>query len=106
MQYNHQHGITPRGITKSIQDSLVLKQEAASLERTMLQANAAEYDLHELIQDTEREMLAAAAALEFERAALLRDQLFELRAAEPSASRRSKPKSKLRRSGRRGSRKR
>jgi len=40
-----------------------------------------EYDLYLAIQEVEKEMLAAAEALEFERAALLRDELLELRRA-------------------------
>ncbi|MCG2661085.1 MAG: UvrB/UvrC motif-containing protein [Kiritimatiellae bacterium] len=46
------------------------------------------FDIHEAIQDIEREMLEAAEALEFERAAMLRDQLFELKnALKPGSGR-------------------
>jgi len=38
-----------------------------------------DYDVHAAIQDIEREMLEAAEALEFERAAILRDELAELK---------------------------
>jgi len=84
--YNRQHAITPRSIQKSIQESLVLRQEGASIERRVLSAGDEEFDIHEAIQDIEREMLEAAEALEFERAAMLRDQLFELSSLSGSAS--------------------
>ena len=85
-EYNQQHGITPRSIIKSIQDGLVLKQESGEIERQVLREAGEDYDVHELIQDIEKEMLAAAEALEFESAAILRDQLYELRSAQKSGS--------------------
>ncbi|MBI2437858.1 MAG: excinuclease ABC subunit UvrB [Lentisphaerae bacterium] len=84
--YNRQHGITPRGIQKSIQESLVQRQESKAMERRVLSAADEEFDLHEAIQEIEREMLEAADALEFERAADLRDQLFELSSQSGGAS--------------------
>ena len=39
----------------------------------------ADFDLNELIRELERDMAAAAAGLEYERAALLRDQIAELK---------------------------
>ena len=86
LQYNKQHGITPRGIIKSIQEGLALKQAGAECERQVGQRAGEDYDRQELIREIEGEMIAAADALEFERAALLRDQLFELRAARPVKS--------------------
>jgi len=79
--YNQQHAITPRSIQKSIQAGLVFRQEGEAIERRVLHAADEEFDIHEAIQDIEREMLEAAEALEFERAAMLRDQLFELKNA-------------------------
>ena len=38
-----------------------------------------DFDLNELLRELEREMAAAAAGLEYERAALLRDQIAELK---------------------------
>ena len=85
--YNQQHAVTPRSIQKSIQEGLVYRQEGASIERRVLRAADEEFDIHEAVQDVEREMLEAAEALEFERAAMLRDQLFELKnALKPAAS--------------------
>ncbi|MBU1735064.1 MAG: excinuclease ABC subunit UvrB, partial [Verrucomicrobia bacterium] len=84
--YNQQHAITPRSIQKSIQECLVYRQEGEAIERRVLHAADEEFDIHEAIQDIEREMLEAAEVLEFERAAMLRDQLFELSSLSGSAS--------------------
>ena len=82
--YNREHGITPQSIVKSIQAGLALKQASEETERLAFRESGEDYDAHELIREIEQEMVAAAAALEFERAAILRDQLFELRAAQKS----------------------
>ncbi len=88
--YNQEHQITPRGIEKGIQSGLVFRKEGEAIERRVVQAADEEFDLHEAIQDIEKEMLEAAEALEFERAAILRDQLFELKnALKPGAGRAS-----------------
>jgi excinuclease ABC subunit B len=84
--FNRDHGITPRTIVKNIQEGLVWKQAGAETERMLVKESGAEYDARELIGEIEKEMLEAADALEFERAAILRDQLFELRAAQKSGS--------------------
>jgi len=81
LAYNQEHGITPRQIVKSIQESLVVMKEVEDLDETMVREEKGDYNVHVVVQDIEREMLEAAEALEFERAALLRDQLKELRAA-------------------------
>ncbi len=84
--YNREHAITPRSIVKSIQSSLVLKQASEETERQVVRESGGDYDAHEMIREIEKEMLEAAEALEFERAGILRDQLFELRAAQKSGS--------------------
>jgi excinuclease ABC subunit B len=79
-EYNEAHGITPQRIEKLVQESLATARPAADeVEPTVLPAAGADYDVQAVIQDMEREMLEAAEALEFERAAILRDQLYELR---------------------------
>ncbi|MFA5042475.1 MAG: excinuclease ABC subunit UvrB [Kiritimatiellia bacterium] len=86
--YNEAHKITPRSIRKSVQAGLVYRQEGEVIERRILRAADEDFDIHEAIQDIEKEMLEAAEALEFERAAILRDQLFELKnALKPGAAR-------------------
>jgi len=81
LDYNREHGITPRQIIKSLQDSLATVKQAVEIEETVVRESVGRYDVHEVVQEIEREMLAAAESLEFERAALLRDQLKELRSA-------------------------
>ncbi|MDD5483201.1 MAG: excinuclease ABC subunit UvrB [Kiritimatiellae bacterium] len=89
--YNRRHKITPKSIKKSIQESLVTRAESADIERKALAGTDEEYDRRLAMAEIEREMMAAADALEFERAAALRDQLFELRGRQ--TKRRGKQKS-------------
>jgi len=49
------------------------------LEQSIVHEDAASFDLHELVRELERDMATAAANLEYERAALLRDQIAELK---------------------------
>ena len=76
--FNQAHGITPQSIRKSIQAGLALKLEGGETERLVLKETAESYDVHELLQELERDMLEAAEVLEFERATILRDQIYEL----------------------------
>jgi excinuclease ABC subunit B len=92
--YNEEHGIVPRTILKSIEELMLSTRVAdARLERPrpdrVAEARpsyAAEVNQEEWIKILEQEMRAASAALDFERAALLRDQLLELRAQLGSGS--------------------
>lgn len=81
LAYNQEHGITPRSIQKSIQDSLAVVKKAQETEELVAREGGVEYNVMEVLGQLEREMLEAAEALEFERAALLRDQIHELKAA-------------------------
>ena len=84
LAYNEEHGITPRGIQKSIDDIMLATAVADAREHkedpaeTLAHALAG-MDTTEMIDVLAREMLAAADALEFERAASLRDKIEELR---------------------------
>ncbi|MCX7006551.1 MAG: excinuclease ABC subunit UvrB, partial [Kiritimatiellaeota bacterium] len=83
--YNLEHGITPRTIQKNILESISQqKKEAQEIEESVITGTGADYNTVELIAELEKEMLEAAEALEFERAALLRDQIHELKAAQKS----------------------
>ena len=77
--YNLEHGITPRSVVRAIEQSLssdyATKQQAAAV----LNEAAANFDVTETVRELEEEMLAAANNLEFEKAALLRDQIKELK---------------------------
>jgi excinuclease ABC subunit B len=81
--YNEEHGITPMGIRKAIRDITErVRAVAKAHEETAHVATAADLpkdELYRLIRDLETQMKEAARALEFEKAALLRDQVIELR---------------------------
>ncbi|MBN1676452.1 MAG: excinuclease ABC subunit UvrB [Kiritimatiellae bacterium] len=79
--YNERHHITPRSIVKEIQAGLTSRQQAERIEERVVREGGAVYDVHRALQELEKEMLEAAEALEFERAAMLRDQIQELKAA-------------------------
>ncbi len=79
MAYNTEHNITPRGIQKAIQDSLAVLKQAEETESMVVREVGVDVDVQEVLAQMEREMMEAANALEFERAALLRDQMRELR---------------------------
>ena len=82
MAYNKDHGITPRSIEKSIQESLAEQHKAEEIEMEAVREAGVEYDVQRVLADLEREMVEAADELEFERAAILRDQIYELKAAQ------------------------
>ena len=78
--YNREHGITPRSVKRAINESLALYTEAQRVEGRMVAAETPEtYDLYRVIGELEAEMMAAADVLEFERAAMLRDEIRELK---------------------------
>ncbi len=90
-QYNQEHGIEPQSIVKSIRDLtdrvriMAESQEgydAGEEARPIDPASLPKDELAKLVKQIEAEMKTAAKALEFERAAALRDQLMELRQIE------------------------
>ncbi len=80
MAYNDKHGITPETIHKAIRHSLERMVSAHKVAAEAIAASEEQLDRTELIALLEAEMLEAAEALEFERAARLRDRLKELKA--------------------------
>jgi excinuclease ABC subunit B len=81
-EYNREHDITPQGIRKAIKD-ITERVHAVAETRTPYTATpVAQEDIARLIKDLETQMKAAARNLEFERAALLRDRIIELRRQE------------------------
>ena len=79
LEYNTKHGITPRSVTRVIEDSLVVRPNKTSSEDWILQDSDKGFDLANTIADLERDMIQASNNLEFERAALFRDQINELK---------------------------
>ncbi len=84
--HNVEHGITPRGIVKQIRD-ITDRVRAVAEEHSEYRADSKPgvisqippNEMAKLIKDLERQMKEASKLLEFERAALLRDQIVELR---------------------------
>ncbi len=78
LRYNEENNITPETIKKEIRRELVDQFKARRIARNAINLGDEEYDRAELVSQIEKEMLEAAEALDFERAAFLRDQLKEL----------------------------
>ncbi|HEY5112572.1 MAG TPA: helicase-related protein, partial [Coriobacteriia bacterium] len=80
IDYNKEHGITPQGIRKAIRDITDRVKKVAEERAPYTVAGAIpKEELPRVIADLESQMKAAAKQLEFERAALLRDEIGELR---------------------------
>ena len=83
--YNEEHGITPTTIVKSVEEMLLSTRVAdARVERVARISEpkpsyADEVNLEEWAKILEQQMKEAATAMDFERAAQLRDELFEVR---------------------------
>ena len=85
--YNAEHGITPRSVTRAVESSLVAQRDQAGRADAVLREGRGDFDVTETVRELEAEMLEAANNLEFEKAALLRDQIRELkRSTEPAAA--------------------
>ncbi len=84
--YNEEHHISPVGITKAVHDitarlaNIPESEGKPSLNARELAAKMEARELQKMLDGLEKQMRAAAAELEFERAAMLRDQVYELRA--------------------------
>lgn len=77
--YNQQHGITPRSVSRSMENSLVTRETAQKKAALVLRETEANFDISETIRELEDQMMTAANNLEFEKAALARDQIKELK---------------------------
>ncbi|MBQ9306599.1 MAG: excinuclease ABC subunit UvrB [Clostridia bacterium] len=80
--YNEEHGITPETVRSNIRDVLEITKQVEN----ELPDHVDEEERAELIRQIEDQMLSAAAALEFEKAAKLRDQLLNLKGEAPVKS--------------------
>ncbi len=77
--YNREHNITPQGIRKAIRDITERVRTVAETRVPYVATPVAKEDIARLIKELEAQMKTAARNLEFEKAALLRDRIIELR---------------------------
>ena len=77
--HNEKHGITPRSVSRPIEQRLGDRFGGRQANAATLRESAEDLDVVETIRELEKEMIEAAEKLEFEKAALLRDQVSELK---------------------------
>ena len=79
LSFNAEYGIVPETIVKAIREDLAVYAESEKTTRKTANRSFEEIPEEEIEIELEKEMLAAAEALEYERAAYLRDLIKELR---------------------------
>ena len=77
--HNKKHGITPQTVQRAVQESLQVLGKAKDLEESIVREGGGDFAITETIRELEQEMAEAASKLEYERAALLRVQIRELK---------------------------
>jgi excinuclease ABC subunit B len=77
--YNVEHNITPRSVVRAVEESLAVYRTTRDEADSVLHDAKMDVDVTETIRELEGEMLVAAENLQFEKAALLRDQIKELK---------------------------
>ncbi len=78
-EYNEEHGITPTTVVRSDQETLRVFQRGKEVEQSLVAESGEDIDTLAVIRELEEEMQEAAQKLEFERAALIRDQINKLK---------------------------
>ena len=78
-EYNETHGIQPEGIQKAIRDITDRLRQVAEERPTYVAGSIPKDEIARLVKELEKQMKEAARNLEFEKAALLRDRVVELR---------------------------
>lgn len=105
LAYNQTHQIIPRSVSRPVEESLS-SREGREKAAAVINDAGGNFDLTETLRELQEEMVAAAGKLEFEKAALLRDQISELKrtlgggAGEVAITGRSYGRAKRRRRGR------
>ena len=84
--YNKEHGITPQGIKKAIKDITERVQAVAETRTPYVATPVSKEEMVRLIKELESQMKKAAKNLEFEKAAMIRDRIVELRKDEELVS--------------------
>jgi excinuclease ABC subunit B len=79
MDYNEKHRITPQTVRRAVQESLHTILRGREVESSVIREVGGDFNLTELLRELEQEMQDASANLEFERAAILRDQIMEVK---------------------------
>ena len=79
MEYNEKHGVTPQTVRRAVQESLHTILRGREIAASIIQETGGDFNVTELLRELEEEMQRASANLEFERAALLRDQIMEVK---------------------------
>jgi excinuclease ABC subunit B len=79
MDYNEKHGITPQTVRRAVQESLHTILRGREIAASVIREGGGDFNVTELLRELEEEMQEASANLEFERAALLRDQIMEVK---------------------------
>jgi excinuclease ABC subunit B len=79
LKHNKANGITPRSVSRAVEDSLADRQETTDKAVMLLREGTKDLDISVALRDFEAEMIAAAENLEFEKAAHLRDQINQLK---------------------------
>ena len=79
MEYNEKHGVTPQTVRRAVQESLHTILRGREIAASVIQEAGGDFNVTELLRELEDEMQRASANLEFERAALLRDQIMEVK---------------------------
>jgi len=83
IEFNKKYKITPTTVKKAIHEGIVSSKKAKELIPKLSGESVDEYELHSLISELERDMMSAARNLQFEKAAILRDQIKKLQAQIP-----------------------
>ena len=79
LAYNKEHNITPKTVKRELQLSLAELTKAREVEASVVRESGGSYRTAELLRELEAEMIVAAENLQFEKAAILRDQIAELK---------------------------
>jgi excinuclease ABC subunit B len=78
LEFNVENKITPRTIEKAVKEGIESYKKAREVIESVVEENDDQYDITSLIGELQHDMEVAARNLQFERAAILRDQIKEL----------------------------